>query len=139
MKRFSLIVTAATLLATSSALADLPSKLACIADDVYFVWYRDGLAPGLAAASISPSDPNQKIAGYRATEPNTRMRFADGKLYISSDSRSEHYYADLSDGLWRFTVGDYTLLFSDDYKDLIAIGSNRHNTEILSLKCVPGL
>jgi hypothetical protein len=143
LRRTSMIslgwITALTLLASVQiASSDVPKRIACIADDVYFVWYREGLGMGLAA-SPAAIDPNQKLAGYRATQPETRMRFTEGKLFISDGTRAEYYYADLeAHGFWRYVASEYTLMFSDDYKTLIAVNSTKTATSVTSLKCISG-
>jgi hypothetical protein len=119
------------------ATAEIPSPLVCIADDVFFVWYREAI--GTAQATGQTIEPNQKLSGNRLTDPQTRMRFFSGKLYMSDGVRPEYFYGDLrSVGLDRFEAGYATLIFDQNYRTLIAVISDSLSTHLISLKCAPG-
>lgn len=130
--------TAAAVSLASPAVADIPARLACIADDVLFIWYREALASGLPAIPVPP-DPNQRIVAARATQPETRMRFSEGKLFISDSHRSEYYYGDLTDeGGGRYRSSHLTLMFDEPYRTLVVVSVDQLSSVVTSFKCVAG-
>jgi hypothetical protein len=49
----------------------------------------------------------------------------------------EYLYAKLERAdLWRYRASYFTLMFSEEYRSLIAVHSDDSSTEITSLKCV---
>jgi hypothetical protein len=122
-------------LCPSQVNADLPVSLACIADDAYFVWYGTGLnsAPSFGI----PIESGQKLAGSRASDPQTRFRIDHRKLFIADASRPEYFYGELSGSLDRYTAGNLTLLLGEDAMTAIAVIADKISTETISLKCIP--
>jgi hypothetical protein len=136
MFRIALIAALASVTA-SPVLADMPKRLGCIADDVYFVWYGQGLGTGMAASGSS--DPNQKVAGVRATDPQSRMRFEDMRLYLSDATRTEYFYAPVEAiAADEYRSSRYTLLFDPQYRTLVAVNVSAVSTSVTSFKCVQG-
>jgi hypothetical protein len=122
---------------SASAAAEMPSKLACIADDAFWTWYGNGLK---AAKTMGlPVAPEQKVVGSQISQPEQRYRFDEGKLYLSDPQRPEYLFGDVNVVAFdRVQVGSTVFIFQPDYLSVIAVRVDNDATQIYSAKCIPG-
>jgi hypothetical protein len=119
------------------ASADLPPRLACVADGAFFTWYGSGL--GAARGFGIPVGPDQKIAGSPASDPQTRLRVDGTKVFLSDDQRPEYFYGDMQRlSFDRYMAGNMVLLSGDGNLTAVAIIADQVSTHTIHLKCVPG-
>jgi hypothetical protein len=121
-------------LANSSA--EMPPRIACVADDTFWIWYREGIRaspPGLRP------EPGQKLVGSRLLAPEGRFRLEGGELYFVDGFQKEYRYGPVQEtSPGRLSAGDFTIIFDVDFQSAVSVRVDRFDTRVESFKCLPG-
>jgi hypothetical protein len=131
---------AAVLIAAPISQSRAGIEVACVADDIYMVSYRGALE---TLKKAEPSIPEYaKLNGSQLVDPQSRFRFADGKVYWKQPDQDEYLYGELTKIFpTRFQSGssnDMTVIFDDKFETAIITVVSSIQTTVYSTKCISG-
>jgi hypothetical protein len=111
-----------------------------VADQIYAVSYRQSL-DNLKKQDRSIPEYS-KLHGSELADPQSRFRFAEGKVYWKQPDQVEYLYGDLLQIFpTRFQSGssnDMTIIFDEKFETAIITVINSIHTTVYSTKCISG-
>jgi hypothetical protein len=134
----AIVSTLAMIAVAEESRADM--QVACVADDIWAVSYRQALDGLRQANQMIP--PYAKLYGTQLADPQSRFRFSDGKVYWKNPDQAEYMYGDLQQiSPTRFQSGaseDMTIIFDEKFETAIITVVSGFQTTVYSTKCIAG-